>query len=89
MGSLLEREPVGVEVHVLVEPPPEALQIPLGLGQTDECLPVRFRLKPEGQERLVHSGDRILDHEHGPADLPERPFLGSFLGIYGRGHLHG
>jgi hypothetical protein len=51
MFGLLEWQGVNVEVHVLVEPPPDALQIPLSLGEADERLPVRFRLKPDGRER--------------------------------------
>lgn len=64
-----------------MEPPPDALQIPLGLDEASKRLPVGCRLPPDDREGPIHTGDRRLDHEHGLANLLKSPFVGGRLKV--------
>jgi hypothetical protein len=78
-----------MQVRLLMQSPPDPLQVSRRPGQAGHRLGVQITLAPDGRHPLLCPGDRRLDHQHGLANLTEHPFALCSGGVDALRHFHG
>lgn len=77
-----------MEVNLVVESPPERLEVPLGPGEPSCGLEIRYRILSEPSQGLVHPADSRLDHEHDLTSFPQSSLPVGAILVDGTGVLH-